>query len=211
MTEIIIPIITGIVCLAVGVVIGFLYRKSVAEKAIGDAETEATRIINEAIKAGETKKRESVLEAKDEIHRQRVEADRELKERRNETQQLERRLIQREEALDKKSDTLDRKNEELSRHLESVQKKENELQRIKDEQVEKLEQIASMTRDEAREMLVNSIEAEAQPSRSARSISGSRMRASRPPARSSPLPSSAARQTTFPRRPSRSFRCPTMR
>ena len=53
MTEIIIPIITGIVCLAVGVVIGFLYRKSVAEKAIGDAETEATRIINEAIKAGE--------------------------------------------------------------------------------------------------------------------------------------------------------------
>ena len=162
MTEIIIPIITGIVCLAVGVVIGFLYRKSVAEKAIGDAETEATRIINEAIKAGETKKRESVLEAKDEIHRQRVEADRELKERRNETQQLERRLIQREEALDKKSDTLDRKNEELSCHLESVQKKENELQRIKDEQVEKLEQIASMTRDEAREMLVNSIEAEAQ-------------------------------------------------
>ena len=162
MTEIIIPIITGIVCLAVGVVIGFLYRKSVAEKAIGDAETEATRIINEAIKAGETKKRESVLEAKDEIHRQRVEADRELKERRNETQQLERRLIQREEALDKKSDTLDRKNEELSRHLESVQKKENELQRIKDEQVEKLEQIASMTRDEAREMLVNSIESEAQ-------------------------------------------------
>ena len=136
MTEIIIPIITGIVCLAVGVVIGFLYRKSVAEKAIGDAETEATRIINEAIKAGETKKRESVLEAKDEIHRQRVEADRELKERRNETQQLERRLIQREEALDKKSDTLDRKNEELSRHLESVQKKENELQRIKDEKEE---------------------------------------------------------------------------
>mgnify|MGYP000557938546 CR=1 FL=1 len=81
MTEIIIPIITGIVCLAVGVVIGFLYRKSVAEKAIGDAETEATRIINEAIKAGETKKRESVLEAKDEIHRQRVEADRQLKRR----------------------------------------------------------------------------------------------------------------------------------
>ena len=83
MTEIIIPIITGIVCLAVGVVIGFLYRKSVAEKAIGDAETEATRIINEAIKAGETKKRESVLEAKDEIHRQRVEADRSAATRRS--------------------------------------------------------------------------------------------------------------------------------
>ena len=58
MSNIIIPIITGIVCLAVGVIIGFLYRKSVAEKEIGSAETEATRIINEAIKAGETKKRE---------------------------------------------------------------------------------------------------------------------------------------------------------
>ena len=64
MSNIIIPIITGIVCLAVGVIIGFLYRKSVAEKEIGSAETEATRIINEAIKAGETKKRESILEAK---------------------------------------------------------------------------------------------------------------------------------------------------
>ena len=90
MSNIIIPIITGIVCLAVGVIIGFLYRKSVAEKEIGSAETEATRIINEAIKAGETKKRESILEAKDEIHKQRVEADRELKERRNETQQTRR-------------------------------------------------------------------------------------------------------------------------
>ena len=69
MSNIIIPIITGIVCLAVGVIIGFLYRKSVAEKEIGSAETEATRIINEAIKAGETKKRESILEAKDEIHK----------------------------------------------------------------------------------------------------------------------------------------------
>ena len=161
MTDIIIPIITGIVCLVVGVVIGFLYRKSVAEKEIGSAETEATRIINEAIKAGETKKRESILEAKDEIHKQRTEADRELKERRNETQQLERRLIQREEALDKKSDTLDRKNEELSRQLEATQKEKEELTRIKAEQLEKLEQIASMTRDEAREMLVASIEAEA--------------------------------------------------
>ena len=161
MTDIIIPIIAGIVCLVVGIVIGFLYRKSVAEKEIGSAETEATRIINEAIKAGETKKRESILEAKDEIHRQRTEADRELKERRNETQQLERRLIQREEALDKKSDTLDRKNEELTRQLEATQKEKEELSRIKAEQLEKLEQIASMTRDEAREMLVASIESEA--------------------------------------------------
>ncbi len=150
MNDIIIPLVTGIVCLVVGVVIGFLYRKRVAEKEIGSAETEATRIINEAIKAGETKKREAILEAKDEIHKQRTEADRELKERRNETQQLERRLIQREEALDKKSDTLERKNEDLSRQLEAAQKEKDDLARVKAEQLEKLEQIASMTRDEAR-------------------------------------------------------------
>lgn len=144
---------------------GHCHRFSVSQercrKGDGSAETEATRIINEAIKAGETKKRESILEAKDEIHKQRAEADRELKERRNETQQLERRLIQREEALDKKSDTLDRKNEELTRQLEATQKEKEELSRIKAEQLEKLEQIASMTRDEAREMLVASIESEA--------------------------------------------------
>ena len=161
MGNIIIPLVTGIACLVVGVIVGFLYRKIVAEKEIGSAETEATRIINEAIKAGETKKREAILEAKDEIHRQRNEVDRELKDRRNETQQLERRLIQREEALDKKSDTLDRKNEELTRQLDATAREKEHLERLKSEQVEKLEHIASMTRDEAREMLVASIESEA--------------------------------------------------
>ena len=162
MTEIIIPIITGIVCLAVG----SNHRIPVSQERCGKKRSALPRprppaYINEAIKAGETKKRESILEAKDEIHKQRVEADRELKERRNETQQLERRLIQREEALDKKSDMLDRKNDDLSRQLDASQKEKEELERIKLEQVEKLEQIASMTRDEARDMLVQSIENEA--------------------------------------------------
>lgn len=210
MSNIIIPIITGIVCLAVGVIIGFLYRKSVAEKEIGSAETEATRIINEAIKAGETKKRESILEAKDEIHKQRVEADRELKERRNETQQLERRLIQREEALDKKSDMLDRKNDDLNRQLEASQKEKEELERIKLEQVEKLEQIASMTRDEAREMLVQSIENEATHDAAVklREINQRLKDESepRPPARLSRPQFSAVPPIRYPRRPFRSFR-----
>lgn len=161
MGNIIIPLVVGILCLIVGVVIGFQYRKMVAEKEIGSAETEATRIINEAIKAGETKKKEAILEAKDEIHKERTEADRELKERRNETQQMEHRLLQREEALDKKSDTLDRKNEELTHQMEAVQKEKAAAEQAKTEQLEKLEKIASMTRDEAREMLVQSIEQEA--------------------------------------------------
>ena len=149
----IVSIAAFVVAAVIFFLLGIRYRKHVAEREISSAEEEATRIINEAIKAGETKKRESILEAKDEIHKQRVEADRELKERRNETQQLERRLIQREEALDKKSDMLDRKNDDLSRQLDASQKEKEELERIKLEQVEKLEQIASMTRDEARDML----------------------------------------------------------
>ena len=157
----IVSIAAFVVAAVIFFLLGIRYRKNVAEREISSAEEEATRIINEAIKAGETKKRESILEAKDEIHKQRVEADRELKERRNETQQLERRLIQREEALDKKSDMLDRKNDDLNRQLDASQKEKEELERIKLEQVEKLEQIASMTRDEAREMLVQSIENEA--------------------------------------------------
>ncbi len=161
MGRIIVPILAGVVCLVVGIVIGYLYRKSFAEKEIGSAETEATRIINEAIKAGETKKRESILEAKDEIHKQRTEAEREIKERRNETQQLEKRLIQREEAIDKKSDALERKNEELSGLIESAKNERAEVENIKVQQMETLERIASMTRDEARENLAKTVEAEA--------------------------------------------------
>jgi len=138
-----------------------LYRKSFAEKEIGSAETEATRIINEAIKAGETKKRESILEAKDEIHKQRTEAEREIKERRNETQQLEKRLIQREEAIDKKSDALERKNEELNSLIEAAKNERAEAENIKVQQTETLERIASMTRDEARDYLAKTVEAEA--------------------------------------------------
>lgn len=161
MGNIIASIAAGIICLVAGFAGGFKYRKNVAEKEISSAETEATRIINEAIKAGETKQKEAILEAKDEIHKQRTEADQELKERRNETQQLERRLIQREEALDKKSDTLDRKSEELTRQMEAVQNEKAAAEQAKVEQIEKLEQIASMTRDQAKEMLVQSIETEA--------------------------------------------------
>ncbi len=161
MGRIIVPILAGVVCLVVGIVIGYLYRKSFAEKEIGSAETEATRIINEAIKAGETKKRESILEAKDEIHKQRTEAEREIKERRNETQQLEKRLIQREEAIDKKSDALERKNDELNGLIEAAKNERAEAENVKVQQLETLERIASMTRDEARENLAKTVEAEA--------------------------------------------------
>lgn len=157
-----IPIITAVVGIIVGAVIGFLYRKTVAEKEIGSAEQEATRIINDAIKAGETKKREAILEAKDEIHKTRTEAEREIKERRNETQKLERRLLQREEALDKKNDAVEQKADDLDRRLAKAQKMQEESEEIRAKQLAELERISGFSRDEAKEYLVSTIEREAQ-------------------------------------------------
>lgn len=158
----ILTIITAVVCLIIGVIIGFLYRKNVAEKEIGSAEQEATRIINDAIKSGETKKREAILEAKDEIHKSRTEAEREIKERRNEVQKLERRLNQKEETLDKKNDAVERKSEELNRRIADVQNSQEEVNKIQSEQMSVLERISGFTRDEAKDYLVQSIEQEAQ-------------------------------------------------
>lgn len=160
--NILIPTITAVVGIIFGAVIGFLYRKTVAEKEIGSAEQEATRIINDAIKSGETKKREAILEAKDEIHKSRTEAEREIKERRNETQKLERRLLQREEALDKKSDAVEQKAEELERRLAKVQQTQEESEEIRSKQLSELERISGFSRDEAKDYLVSTIEREAQ-------------------------------------------------
>lgn len=154
-------IIVGVVCLIIGVAVGILYRKNVSEKTIGSAEQEATRIINDAIKSGETKKREAILEAKDEILKARTEADREIKERRNEVQKTEHRLHQKEENLERKTDAMERKNEELTRKIAQVQKTQEESEQIKAEQIATLERLSGLTRDEAKDYLVTSIENEA--------------------------------------------------
>lgn len=155
-------ILVGVVGVILGLFVGYLYRKQVAEKEIGSAEQEATRIVNDAIKSAETKKREAILEAKDEIHKNRSEAEREIKERRNETQKLERRLAQKEETLDRKTDALDQKSEELNRRLTQVQKTQESCEQLKNEQLAALERISGLTREEAKDYLVSSIEQEAQ-------------------------------------------------
>lgn len=159
MVSIVIAAIIGIV---IGAGVGFAYRKNVAEKEIGSAEEEAKRIINDSIKAAESKKREAVLEAKEEIHRDRADLEREIKERRSEVQKTERRLTQKEETLDRKTDAAEKKNEELTRRLAKVQKSQDEAEQYKQQQLERLESISGLTRDEAKEFLVNSIEQEAQ-------------------------------------------------
>ncbi|MGM9649064.1 MAG: ribonuclease Y [Butyricicoccaceae bacterium] len=159
MIQIIIAAIIGIVA---GVLAGFTYRKRIAEKEIGSAEEEAKRIINDSIKAAENKKREAILEAKDEIHKSRADLEREIRERRAEAQKTERRLTQKEETLDRKIDAAEQRSEELTRRLAKAQKAIEEADKLKGEQITRLEEISGLTREQAKEYLVSTIEHEAQ-------------------------------------------------
>ena len=141
--------------------VGVSYRKKVAEKEIGSAEQEATRIINEAIKSGENKKREMLLEAKEEIHKSRTENEKEIKERRSELSKQERRLQQKEESLDKKLDNYERKEDELRKKQQAVQATQDEVNLIKKSQLEMLEKISGFTQEEAKVYLLKNVEAEA--------------------------------------------------
>ena len=150
--------IAAVVLCAVFFAAGILYRKKVAEKQIGSAEEEAKRIINEAIKGGENKKREMLLEAKEEIHKSRSEYEREVKERRAEVSKQERRLQQKEEALDKKIDLHEKKEDELAKRIAAIDKKQEEVDSLKRSQMEVLEKISGLTQDEAKAYILKDVE-----------------------------------------------------
>ena len=149
-----------IVGLAIGVVIGIIYRKKVAEQAIGSAEAEATRLINEAIRGGENKKKEMLLEAKDEIHRSRTEYEKEVKERRAELSKQERRLEQKENTLDKKTEAFERKEEELNKRLQKVVDTQAKADEVLAAQEAKLEELSGLTQEQAKQYLLESVENE---------------------------------------------------
>ena len=150
--------IAAVVLCAVFFAAGILYRKKVAEKQIGSAEEEAKRIINEAIQGGENKKREMLLEAKEEIHKSRSEYEREVKERRAEVSKQERRLQQKEEALDKKIDLHEKKEDELAKRIAAIDKKQEEVESLKRSQMEVLEKISGLTQEEAKAYILKGVE-----------------------------------------------------
>ena len=149
-----------IVGLGIGVVIGIIYRKKVAEQAIGSAEAEATRLINEAIRGGENKKKEMLLEAKDEIHRSRTEHEKEVKERRAELSKQERRLEQKETTLDKKTEAFEKKEEELAKRLQKVAETQAKADEVLKAQETKLEELSGLTQEQAKQYLLESVENE---------------------------------------------------
>ena len=156
--EIILIVVGTVAGLAVGFFIGVGYRKKVAEREIGSAEAEATRLINEAIRSGESRKKEMLLEAKDEIHKSRTEYEKEVKERRAELSKQERRLEQKEITLDKKTENFERKEEELAKKLAAVADTQAEAERIRLQQLSVLETISGLTQEQAKQQLLQSVE-----------------------------------------------------
>lgn len=151
-------LISVLVGLGLGVFAGWLFRKNTAEKAIGSAEEEAKRIVENALSAAESKKRESVVAAKEEVMHIRNEVEKETRERRNELQRLERRLLQKEESLDRKIESLERKEENLHRKETEVEQLKDELNQIVGKEQAELERLSGMTSEEAKQLLLKRVE-----------------------------------------------------
>ena len=162
--DVLITVIVALIALlvggGVGAAVGYNRRKAVAEREIGSAEEEARRVINEAIKSAESKKREATVEAKEEILKARNEFEKEVKDRRNELQRQENRLNQKEENLDRKMENMERKEDVLAARSAELDREKEELDTIKERQTELLEHISGLTSEEAKRYLIEQLEEE---------------------------------------------------
>ncbi len=164
MGDFLLPLIVGIVSAVVAGIacffFGVAYRRKVAEARIGSAEDEAKRIVNDAIKNAEQRRKEVVLEAKDEIFKMRNESEKELRERRSEASRQERRLSQKEESLEKKQEQFERDVQSLQDRKKNLDEKLDEVEQIKKSQFEILERISGLTESQAKEMLLTQLDNE---------------------------------------------------
>lgn len=155
-------IIGVIVALAVSIPATFVlttnYRKKQAEQKIGNAEEKARAIIDEALTTAEAKKREALLEVKEESIRSKNELDKEIRDRRNEVQRNERRVQQKEEAIDRKTDALERKEQSLASREESLRRQKEEVDKLNEQRVQELERISGLTSEQAKEYLLKIVE-----------------------------------------------------
>lgn len=154
----IVKLIIGVIGVVIGLLLGFNYRKHIAEAKIGVAENRAEKIVEESKKEAEAKKKEILLEAKEESLKTKNELEKEVRERRNELQRTERRLVQKEETLDKKADSFEKKEEQLNKKVEELEKQKEEVQEIHEKHLRELERISGLTTEEAKNYLLNIIE-----------------------------------------------------
>jgi ribonuclease Y len=140
--------------------VGYNNRKKTAEAKIGSAETEAKRIVNDAIKTAEQKRKEAIIEAKDEAFKLKAEADKEIKDRRAEVARQENRIDQKETALDKKTEALEKKEEDLKQRSELAEARLAEVEQLKIREAEKLETLAGLSQEDAKEVLLHRVDEE---------------------------------------------------
>ena len=136
------------------------YRKKVVEAKIGTAEEKARAIIDEALKTAETKKREGLLELKEETLKNKNELERESKERRTELQKFEKRVLAKEEALDRKADSLEKKEGQLASREDRLNRRQAEVDALSEKRVQELERISGLTSEQAKDYLLKTVEDE---------------------------------------------------
>lgn len=179
MSSIIVPIIVGILCAIIFGVLGFVlggeHRRKTSEKEIGSATQQATKIINNALTEAEATKKARLIEAKDEIHKLRHDADKEIRERRSEVQKQENRLNQREEYLDKRADSLEKKNENIGVKQKQLDDKLLEIDGIKKSQFDMLERISGLTQEQAKDQLLANLNEELDTEKSKRILENEQM------------------------------------
>ena len=146
--------------MALGLLVGYILRKAVGEKAIGSAEQKAKNLILDAENRSETIKKEITIEAKEEAHRMRSEVEREVRERRSEIQRAEKRLIQKEESLDAKIENIEKKEENIISKEQKLVEKQKELDRFIVKQIEELERISGYSVEDAKAILLANTEKE---------------------------------------------------
>ena len=154
----VIAVVAGVVAAAIAFFAGVSYRRKTAEAKIGSAEEEAKRLINDAMKAAQQKRKEALIEAKDEAFQLKAEADKEIKERRSELSRQERRLDQKEEAMDRKTAVLEQKETDLAKRSELVEARLDEIEQIKARELDKMETIAGLTAEAAKQLLLNRLD-----------------------------------------------------
>ncbi len=141
---------------------GYSYRRNTAEAKIGSAEEESKRIIEDAkksaAKAAENAKKEKLLEAKEEIHKERAELEKEIKERRSDIQRQEHRIQQKEDTIDKKAHNLEEKEEILAQKIAKAEETQEEIEQVKRLELSQLEKVASMTVEDAKNLLLKKVE-----------------------------------------------------
>lgn len=158
--DIVIIIAAVLISLAIGFLVGMIYRKKVAESKIQGAENEAKRLIDLAKIEGENLKKEEIFKAKEEIMNSRKELDQEIKERRGEVQKQEARLIQKEENLDRRSENFERKEQDLERETKKLENQRLEVEELHAQGMVELQKIAALTREEAKDRLLSEVDKE---------------------------------------------------